>query len=149
MTRRVASRGVPGGGVGYLLAIGLGALAMVAGGIALAGSVWLLPTLFAVLLEREPGRPMARAMALFGVAASLSGLLALWAAGGGVTVGLNAALDPASAVRSWSAQGTAWLLGELSPILLVLQAEATSGRQLRRLRAARRELEDEWSESEL
>lgn len=114
-------------------------------GVALGAAWWLLPSVGSLLVEREPGRPMTRAMASFGLAVSAGDLWRLWDQGGGVDLGLAACLDPTVVARAWAAQGGAWLLAEIIPLWLITRAERAARVASDRLEAARRELADEWT----
>jgi hypothetical protein len=131
------------GGFGF--AVACATVAIIAhGAIALAGLL-LLPGIGARLVEQTPGRPMTRAMILFGLAASAPAATRLWMAGGGWDAGVDVALDPLAIARAWAAQATAWIVAESLPVLLIARADLTARAQLRTLRAARTVLEQEWT----
>jgi hypothetical protein len=143
MSPPVAVRRRPGRG-GLVVAAALGTLAATASGVDVAAIVLLAPAGLALLMERVPGRPMGRAMALFGGAAALPGLLTLWNSGAGMAAGWTHVLDPMVVARCWAAQAAAWLLCEAIPILLILRAEQAGRRDLERLRRERLELAEQW-----
>jgi hypothetical protein len=85
-----------------------------------------------------------RAVLLFGLAASLRPLLALWTGGHSMEVSLSLLSDVATPVIAWSAQGGAWLLAQLTPLLVRLALEARSRVEVARLRAERARLAEDW-----
>ena len=96
------------------------------------------------LVERESGRPLTRAMLLFGIAAALQDIVALGQGGGGMAAGLAVALDLTAVARCWGAQGIGWLLAEALPVILTVHADWSARRTLQSLRTSRASLVEEW-----
>ena len=127
------------------MAAAIGAVAAFGSGFLVAAGAWLLPSFAANVVDRSQTGAMARAMALFGLAAITPDILALWHLGGGFDAGLRFATNPMAVARAWTAQGAAWLLAEALPVLLAIRGEVGARRRLATLEARRRALEEEWS----
>jgi hypothetical protein len=121
-----------------------GAVVTLATPTALLAGVLLLPALIVHLLDDGEGRPTLRAVLLFGLAASLRPLLALWSGGHTLQTSLALLSDIATPAVAWSAQGGAWLLTQLIPLLMRLALEAQSRVEVARLRAERAQLAASW-----
>ena len=142
---RKAGTAAAGRGSGlWLQGLVCGALVTLATPTALLGGVLLLPALVVYLAEDTEGRPALRAVLLFGLAASLRPLLALWAGGHSMDLSLSLLSDFATPVLAWSAQGAGWLLSQLIPLLIRLTLEAQARIDIARLRAERTKLGEEW-----
>lgn len=107
-------------------------------------SLLLAPGLAMLMAERTPGRPMSRTMLLFGAAALVSPVRALWDGGHTVALALSEVSDLAVVGLAWGAAAAGWLLTELTPILARLALEASARAQTKRLRAQLAALEAEW-----
>ena len=83
-------------------------------------------------------------MVLFGLAGTVQPLVDLWHAGHTIPIALDMASDTTTLATAWAAQGGAWLLCELGPLLIALVMEAISGAKAARLRAARATYEEQW-----
>ena len=128
----------------WLFGMGCGALAALATPTALLAFLLLVPALAAWLLDPAGERGAARPMLLCGLAAALSPLLALWTGGGGVAAGWALASDLPTLGLAWAAQGAAWLVAELAPLLVGLVQAARTRARIARLRAERARLQAEW-----
>ncbi len=99
------------------------------------------PVCVAFALDRSPGRPMARSVALCSAAAGVGPVHTAWT--GGVWSsgpGLHAAwalLDPEVLGSVWCAAGAGWLLHELAPLAVQTVLGAWSAARAARLRAER------------
>ncbi len=129
----------------YLQGLACGAVAALATPTALLGSALLLPALLAWFAEGATGRPLARAMLLFGAAGALPSLAALWGGAGDLRAALDAALDLHNLALAWAAQAAGWLLAEGLPVAGRLAVSAGVARRSRQLRAERARLSEEWS----
>jgi hypothetical protein len=128
----------------WLQGMACGALVTLATPTALVGGVLLLPTIIVYFVDRTEGRPTLRAVLLFGLAASVRPLLALWSGGHSMELGLSLLSDPATTVLAWSAQGGGWLLAQFVPLLMRLILEAQARIEIARLRGERQRLAEEW-----
>jgi hypothetical protein len=124
------------------LACGMAAALMPS--VALVIAVLLGPGLVAIAMDHEPGKPVARAVVLCGLAACVEPVRALWASGHGLDIGMAVIGDPRVVGTAWSAAAGAWLLAEAAPIAVRMILEAASIARATRLRAARTKLAEEW-----
>jgi len=111
---------------------------------ALLLGVLLGPTLLALSLDRQAGRPTARSVALCNMAASVGPLRTLWASGHSVAMAASLVTNVQILGQAWSAAAAGWLLAEAAPIAVRAVLEALSVSQIARLRAARSRLVEEW-----
>jgi hypothetical protein len=135
------------GGAGSLLwlqGLACGALAALAPGMAFLIGMLLAPGLLALFLDRQPGKPVARAVILFALAACVSPLRAAWNSGLGLETGWELLSDPRVIGTVWSAAGAGWLLTQLGPVLISAGMEATTMARAAGLRAERDKLAEEW-----
>ena len=102
-----------------------------------------LPGLLALLFDREPGRPIARNVLLFGAAVAMPSLAALWHAGRDWAACLDLLSDVGRVATAWALQAGGWLVGELAPLAVRAGMEATAAAQAARLRARRARYEEE------
>jgi hypothetical protein len=111
---------------------------------ALLLGVLLAPALLASVLDREPGRPRARSIALCSMAASVKPLRTLWTAGH--TLGTATALLGNVEVvgLAWSAAAAGWLLAEVTPVAVRAALEALAITRAARLRAEKSKLTAAW-----
>ena len=121
-----------------------GALATVATPTALLLVVLIGPALLAVALDREPGRPRARSIALFGMAASVMPLRTLWTSGHTLTSAVTLLSNPQVVGTAWSAAAAGWLLAEIIPLAVRVALEALSIMRKARLEAERARLIEAW-----
>ncbi len=118
---------------------GMAALAPVA---MLQVALLLAPGLVALAMDHRPGKPMARTMLLFGLAASVEPIRAAWANGSGPN--LDRVTDPTDLMTAWCAAAGGWLLAQLVPVLVGLAVDAAQRVRAERLRALRAELVRTW-----
>ena len=121
-----------------------GALATLATPTALLLGILLGPAVLALLLDRQPGRPKGRSVALWGMAASVDPLRLLWASGHSIPVATSIVANLHVVGVSWSAAAAGWLLAEIAPIGVRAVLEALTLSRAVRLRAARARLVEEW-----
>src|SRR5579872_1024082 len=91
-----------------------GAVATLATPTALLLGVLLAPALLALMIDRQPGRPKARSIALWSMAASVAPLRALWIAGHTMAGAAALAGNLRVVITAWSAAAAGWLLAELA-----------------------------------
>lgn len=121
-----------------------GTLIAVAAPAALLVAVLGLPALLSWLVERTPGRPVARSLGLAAAAACIPALAALWHAGHSWAACLDLLADPRRLAVAWAVQAGFWLAGELAPLAVRLALDAAAAAQATRLRTRRAEYEQEW-----
>ncbi|MBV9786047.1 MAG: hypothetical protein JO264_19775 [Acidisphaera sp.] len=100
-----------------------GALATLATPMAILLLFLLWPGVLALVLDRAPGRPVARAMLFCGLAASIAPARRLWSGGMDMQLGLRLLGEPRVLVLAWGACFGGWLLAELVPVLVSLVLE--------------------------
>ena len=128
----------------WLQGLACGGVVTLAAPSALLLAVLLGPTLLALSLDRQTGRPTARGVALCNMAASVGPLRTLWASGHSMAMAASLAMNVQVLGQAWSAAAAGWLLAEAAPIAVRAVLEALSVSQAARLRAARSRLVEEW-----
>jgi hypothetical protein len=121
-----------------------GALATLATPTALLLAVLLGPALLAMLLDREPGKPTGRSVALFAMAASVDPLKTLWLAGHTLATATALLSNLKVLGSAWIASAAGWLLAQLLPIAVRTVLDALSIARSARLRAERAKLVEAW-----
>ncbi len=121
-----------------------GAMVTLATPTALLLGVTLGPALLAILLDREPGRPRARSIALCSMAAAVDPLRTLWTAGHTMATATALAGDARIVGIAWSAAAAGWLLAEILPIGIRAVLETLSLARAVRLRLERERLVEAW-----
>lgn len=104
----------------------------------------LAPGLLALVLDRQAGRPIARAMLLFGLAAAIP-LRQLWDTPLDIQTSLLAVAQLETLGVAWLAAATGWFLSELFPVAIHVMLDAGSKARASRLRAAREKLLETWA----
>jgi hypothetical protein len=137
-----AQRG--GGGLVWLQGLAIGAMVAMVPAAALLLGVLLAPGLAALMLDRRPGRPVARSVLLCGAAGCVAPVGDLWNAGQTVDASLAVLGELGGIGTAWSAAAAGWLLAELIPVVVRVVLEAASLAHAVRLRAARAKLAEEW-----
>jgi len=132
------------GSLTWLQGLACGALAALAPSMAFLAGMLLAPGLLALAFDREPGKPVARAVILFALAACVTPLRAAWDSGQGLDSAVAQLTDPRVIGTVWSAAGAGWLLTQLAPVAIALALEAASMARASRLRAERDKLAEEW-----
>jgi hypothetical protein len=121
-----------------------GAMAMLAPPTAVLMGVLLAPSILALMFDRQAGRPRARSIALFGMAASVAPLRTLWVSGHTMAAAGALLGDLHVLGLAWAAGAAGWLLAEAAPIAVRAALEALSISRAAQLRALRARLADEW-----
>jgi hypothetical protein len=121
-----------------------GAMVTLATPTALLLGVLLGPALLATALDRQPGRPRARSIALCSMAASVGPLRTLWMGGHTMSIASALAGNTRVVAAAWTAAAAGWLLAELAPLGVRMALEALSIARAARLRAARARLVEDW-----
>lgn len=128
----------------WLAGLACGALVTLATPTAVVAGILLAPGLLSVILDQSPGKPTARSVMLFGLAATVQPLAVLWRTGHHLGTALDLAGDSTVLATAWAAQGGAWLLCELTPLIITLTMEAVSRSRAASLRTARAAFEEQW-----
>ena len=121
-----------------------GALATLATPTAVLLGVLLGPALLAMLLDREPGKPMGRSVALCAMAASVDPLKTLWLAGHSMATATALLSNMQVTGTAWSAAAGGWLMAQIMPTAVRTALEALSIARSVRLRAERAKLVEAW-----
>ena len=121
-----------------------GAFATLATPTALLAGVLLLPALIASMLDRQPGKPIARSIALSGLCGIVGPVISLWAAGHTVDAATSLATEPNNLMLAWGAAAAGWLLAEIAPVAVRAVLEAMALTRSARLRAERAQYEAAW-----
>ena len=139
----------PGGGATrWLQGLVCGVALLVATPSALLAGVLLLPTVMAWMGDRQPGQPTARAVLLFGLAASCQPLDLLWRAGHRMEDAVVLITDVRTLAIAWSAQAGGWMLTQLLPLLIGFFVEAQANIVAQRLQKRLESLQEEWNRPE-
>lgn len=128
----------------WLQGVACGVLLIVAAPTALLGAALLLPTLLAMLAENQPGRPVARAVLLFGLAGACAPFNLLWHGSHRLADAMLIAADIRVLAVAWSAQAAGWLLSQALPLLMAAFIEAKTRITIARLQKRREQLWEEW-----
>ncbi len=121
-----------------------GAMATLATPTALLLGVLLAPALLAIMLDREPGRPRARAVGLCSAAAAVEPLRMLWTTGHSMAATTALLGTPRIVGTAWAAAAAGWLLAEATPVAVRAVLDAISMTRAARLRAERAKLAEAW-----
>ncbi len=125
--------------------LGCGAVVVLSPGTALLLLSLLAPVLLLALLPEEGrGGRIVRAGLLFGLAAGIQPLRALWDGGGSIGVAVVLVREPAILFTAWTAIAASWFIGEAASIAMRLAADVAAAARRRGLTAAVAELEEEW-----
>ncbi len=127
-----------GFGLGLALVPGLGVVTV----------VLLAPAVAGALLDRDPGRPLLRAMMLPASAAALIPLWETWRMGGGLDAGLAVLSDPAALGWPWIAAACGWLAAQAGESMALLLMGLRTRRRRSALEARLAELNAEWDTGE-
>jgi len=118
---------------------GMAALAPVA---AAQVAMLLAPGLVFLMLDQQEGKPVARAMLLFGLAASVDPIRAAWVAGSGIA--WDRAMDTQAMLVAWIAAAIGWLLAHALPVLVGLVVDTSHQSRAAALRETRATLVRDW-----
>ncbi len=125
--------------------LGCGAVVVLSPGSALLLLSLLAPVLLLALLPEEGrGGRIVRAGLLFGLAAGIQPLRALWDGGGSIGVAVVLVREPAILFTAWTAIAASWFIGEAASVVVRLVADVAAAAHRRSLTAAVAELEEEW-----
>ena len=128
----------------WLQGLACGAVVTLTPGFALLLGALLAPGVLALLLDREPGRPMARAVLLLGLATCVMPVETWWANGQTIRAALGVLSGIQVLGTAWSAAAAGWLLAELAPLVSRLVLDAMARSRTARLQAERAALVEAW-----
>jgi len=98
----------------------------------------------AIVLDREPGRPRGRSIALCSAAAAVSPLHTLWTTGHSLATASALLGNFRVITLAWSAAAAGWLLAEAIPLAVRAALEAASIARSANLRSERDRLIEAW-----
>lgn len=128
----------------WLEGLACGAVMAFAPAAAVLAFVLLAPAVAAALLDSRAGRPVARAVALSGLALSLAPLWHLILDGRTLEAALALLADPTVVGPAWLAGASGWALCELLPVLLRVAADMRATARTAALRAEAGALTQDW-----
>ncbi len=128
----------------WVQGLACGAVAALAPSLALMVGALLGPGIVALAMDHEPGKPIARAVLLCGLAACVEPVRSLWSSGHGLNMTMALVGDVRVIGTAWSAAAAGWLLAEIAPIVVRAVLEAGTLTRAAQLRAARARLAEEW-----
>lgn len=124
-----------------------GALTALALPTAILAAGLLGPAVAVFVMDAAPGRPVGRAVLLFGAAGSVGTLFALWNGGHSVPLALGLLFDPANVGIAWVASAGGWLAAEALPVLVRVGSDALAASRAARLRAEIAKHEEAWKQA--
>ncbi|MGA3001527.1 MAG: hypothetical protein ABSE20_07365 [Acetobacteraceae bacterium] len=128
----------------WLSGLACGVLAAIAPGTATVAAGLLAPGVVALRLDREPGRPVARAVLTCGLAGCVHPVTTLWNTGQSFETAIAIVTDPTTIGIAWSAAAAGWLLTQIAPLAVRVALEAVALARATRLRAARSRIAEAW-----
>jgi hypothetical protein len=132
------------GSLRWLQGLACGLLAVLATPTALLAGVLLVPTFVVAAVDTADGKPVTRAVLLYGLAGLALPLVALWMGGHGMNQSIGLVTDPAMVATAWAAQAVGWLIAELAPVAVRTLLDLKAAAQTARLRAERDALAADW-----
>jgi hypothetical protein len=142
MARKATVPKEKGRGIVWMQGLACGACVAVAPAASALLAVLLAPAIAVALIDRAPGRPIARAVLLCGAAPCVGPSIAIWQTG--ASSGFAILTDPTVFGPAWAACAGGWLLSQLLPIGIRGILEAASLSQAARLRTEREKLAQAW-----
>ncbi len=142
MAKAKAARQGGGGSLVWLQGLACGAMAALAPASAGQLAALLAPAIAALFLDRNSGKPIARAMLLFGLAASVEPVRLAWVAGRGG--GFERLMDPDALLPAWLAAAAGWLLAQAVPVVVGVVIDAGKRTRASALQEARATLVAAW-----
>ena len=125
--------------------LGCGAMVVLSPGTAILLAVLVAPVLLVSMFPEDgPGRRVALASLLFGLAGSVPALRQLWDTGNTVPVALSIIHQPMPLLAAWTAVLAGWFVGEIAGIVLKLSADLGAAAKRRGCAAELAALEEEW-----
>ena len=112
--------------------------------LALLTCALMAPSAIAFVLDRKPGRPVARAVALCGAAFTAAPLWHLFQAGATIGGALDRLQAPAVTGAAWLAGACGWALCEVLPVLLRVGSDLGHASRVTALETEARALREAW-----
>ncbi len=128
----------------WLKGLGCGALVTMATPTAVLAALLLTPAVVAWIADPTPDHRAAKPVLVWGFAATVHPMMALWTGGHTVALAFGVAGDLPVIATCWSVQAGAWLVVELLPVVIAAGLNAACGARAARLRQARAVHEAEW-----
>lgn len=144
MTKAAAAKRSGGASTFWLQGMMCGALVAFASPFALLFGVLMAPAVAAMLTDREPGRPVGRAVFLAGAAASVAPAWHLWWAGGTMAEALDMLADVSTLAVAWLLGATAWALCQVLPMITMVVWNWREAARARGLLEELKSLREEW-----
>lgn len=130
--------------IGITAGIGFGLGIALVPGLGLVTIVLLAPAVVGAIFDRDPGRPLLRAMMLPALAAALLPIWQTWRMGSGFDAGLAILSDPATIGWPWVAAAAGWLAAQAGESLAALLMGLRTARRKSALEARLADLDAEW-----
>ncbi len=138
MSTRPAASGT--GSLIWAQGLACGGLLAFAPALALLATALLWPIGLALVMDKAPGRPVARGVALCAAAAAMGPIRSAWSGGLALEASLALATDLRVLAGTWCAAAAGWLLSELAPFAARAALDGASAARAARLRAERERL---------
>ena len=130
---------------GWLQGLACGAVVCLATPTAVLLGALLFPGMVALPFDREPGKPVARAMLLCGAAFGSPAMQELWARGHTISLSIELLQAPGTLAWAWAGACAGWLVREGAWLAARMVGELTVAREHAALMAERAKLQLEWS----
>ncbi len=134
-----------GSGISAVQGLALGAALVAAPALIVSILVLLAPGLLCLSADRAPGRPVARASLLAGLAFSVDPAWHLWTSGLGFDHAVALLGNISMLAPAWCAGAAGWLASELAPLGAHALIEAQTQRRKQTLIERRKQLIEEWN----
>ncbi len=143
---RTKAVGATSSGTGLWWAVlGCGGVVVLSPGTAILLAVLVAPVLLVSMFPEDgPGRRVALASLLFGLAGSIPALAQLWDGGATVSAALAMIHRPLLMFAAWTAVLAGWFVGEIAGIAMKLVADLNAAAKRRACAAELAALEEEW-----
>lgn len=126
--------------------VAIGVLAIMATPSAVLCLALLMPTLLTMVADGLPGRPVGRAVLLFGLAGACGPAVALWRSNRGLDGAIALATDPHTLALSWALQAAGWLVAQSLPLAIGYYQEAMARLEIGELERRREKTAAQWPE---
>jgi hypothetical protein len=137
-----------GGSLLWLQGAACGIVLTFAAPAALLAGTLLAPAVMAWVAEREAGRPVARAVLLFGSAVAIGPVWHLVLSGDSMAAALEITSDPAILAFAWTAAAFAWALCEVLPVVVARLGQLAESARAAAWREELKALQEEWGDAE-
>ncbi len=135
----------PGGTGLWWAVLGCGGVVVLSPGTAILVAMLVAPVLLVSMFpDNGPGRRVALASLLFGLAGCVPGLAQLWAGDPTVSAALAIMHRPLPVCAAWTAVLVGWFVGEIAGIVMKLVTDVNAAAKRRTYAAELAALEEEW-----